>query len=112
MNALVGVFLASLLSCASQLCQKQAACVPPGDSRLRQVMLWLLLALMLLALALLLWLVVLQQLPVGVAYPMLSLNFVWVTLAARMIWQEPVTWRHAIGIGLIMLGVLLLGLSQ
>jgi undecaprenyl phosphate-alpha-L-ara4N flippase subunit ArnE len=30
----------------------------------------------------LLWLSVLQSIPVSVAYPMLSLNFVWVTLAA------------------------------
>jgi hypothetical protein len=28
------------------------------------------------------WLLVLQSVPVGIAYPMLSLNFVWVTLAA------------------------------
>lgn len=109
MSALLGLFLASLLSCAGQLCQKQAACAPAGPHRLRHVALWLLFALVLLALALLLWLVALQQLPVGVAYPMLSLNFVWVTLAARLIWQEPLTWRHALGIGVIMLGVMLLG---
>jgi hypothetical protein len=30
----------------------------------------------------LLWLSVLQSIPVSIAYPMLSLNFVWVTLAA------------------------------
>lgn len=109
MSALFGVFLASLLSCAGQLCQKQATCAPAGGNRQRHVAMWLLLALMLLALAMLLWLIALQQLPVGIAYPMLSLNFVWITLAARLIWKEPISLRHALGIGFIMLGVALLG---
>lgn len=112
MSALLGVFLASLLSSAGQLCQKQAVIVTPGAHRRRHIILWLLLALMCLGLALLLWLVVLQQLPVSMAYPMLSLNFVWITLAARWIWHEPVSPRHAIGIVFIVLGVMLLGSTQ
>lgn len=59
--------------------------------------------------AMLLWLAVLQNIPVGIAYPMLSLNFVWVTLAAWKIWREPVTTRHWLGVGLIITGIFILG---
>ena len=55
------------------------------------------------------WLAVLQNIPVGIAYPMLSLNFVWVTLAAWKIWREPVTTRHWLGVGLIITGIFILG---
>ncbi len=100
---------ASLLSCVGQLCQKQAACLPPDAHLRRGIAQWLLLACFSLGLALLFWLNALQQLPVGVAYPMLSLNVVWVTLAARWIWQEPVGMRHATGLVFIVMGVMLLG---
>ncbi|MBJ3816935.1 4-amino-4-deoxy-L-arabinose-phosphoundecaprenol flippase subunit ArnE [Shimwellia pseudoproteus] len=103
---------ASLLSCMGQLCQKQAALIP-ADARARRrvVILWLALALALLGAGMLLWLGVLQRLPVGVAYPLLSLNIVWITLAARLLWHEPVSLRHWLGIGLIIAGVILVGRS-
>ena len=107
MSAWVGVLLVSMLSCIGQMCQKQAA----GAVSLAYAARWLSIALLLLALALLLWLVVLQQLPVGIAYPMLSLNLVWITLAARWIWQEPMGWRHILGILFIISGVVLLGVT-
>ena len=47
--------------------------------------------------------------PVGLAYPMLSLNFVFVTLAARWLFHETVDARHWAGVALIMAGVALLG---
>ncbi len=73
--------LASLLSCAGQLCQKQATRPSKSRRRGRHILGWLGLALALGG-GMLLWLSVLQSIPVSVAYPMLSLNFVWVTLAA------------------------------
>ena len=97
--------LASLLSCAGQLCQKQAT----RQERGQLAALWLALALLSLGGGMVAWLVVLQHLPVGVSYPMLSLNFVWVTLAAKIVWHEPVPSRHWLGIGLIIVGVILLG---
>ena len=69
------------------------------------------LALLALGAGMVLWLLVLQRIPVGIAYPMLSLNFVWVTLAARAIWHEQITLRHACGLVLIIIGVALLGSS-
>lgn len=78
----VVLVLASLLSVGGQLCQKQATRPLTAGGRRRHLMLWLGLALICMGAAMVLWLLVLQTLPVGIAYPMLSLNFVWVTLAA------------------------------
>ncbi len=105
MTTVVLLLLASLLSSAGQLCQKQAA----YRAGKKQLVLWLALAVGMLGAGMLLWLVVLQRVPVSLAYPMLSLNFVWVTLAAKFIWRETVTARHWLGIVLIILGILLLG---
>lgn len=106
------LLLASLLSSLGQLCQKQATRAVPVGQRGRHRMLWLGLALAMLGSAMLVWLAVLQRLPVGIAYPMLSLNFVWVTLAARFIWREPVNLRHWCGVGLIIVGIAVLGSSM
>ena len=45
----------------------------------------------------------------GPVLDLLSLNFVWVTLAAWKIWHEPVTTRHWLGVGLIITGIFILG---
>ncbi|WP_368544153.1 4-amino-4-deoxy-L-arabinose-phosphoundecaprenol flippase subunit ArnE [Enterobacter soli] len=109
MMAWFWLILASLLSCAGQLCQKQATRPAKSGRRGAHIALWLGLALMALGLGMLVWLVVLQRLPVGIAYPMLSLNFVWVTLAAKTLWREKVAANHWLGVGLIMVGIILLG---
>ncbi|MBF3226082.1 EamA family transporter, partial [Pseudomonas aeruginosa] len=69
------------------------------------------LALLALGLGLLCWLLLLQRVEVGSAYPMLALNFVLVTLAARFVFDEPVDRRHLAGLLLIVAGVALLGRS-
>lgn len=103
------LIFASLLSVCGQLCQKQATRPVPSGRRKRHITQWIGLALASLGLAMLLWLVVLQNIPVGIAYPMLNLNFVWVTLAAWKIWREPVATRHWLGVGLIIAGIFILG---
>ncbi len=101
------IVLASVLSCGGQLCQKQAA----HQARHVVILCWLLLSLLLLGCAMLVWLWVLQHLPVGVAYPMLSINFILITLAARLIWHEEIDSRHWLGIALIITGVVSMGIS-
>lgn len=107
--------LTSLLTTAGQLCQKQAADVwqkgarQPG--RLRLALVWLGGALLFLGLGMLAWLLVLRALPVSRAYPMLSLNFVLVALAARFLFGETTTRRHWAGILSIVIGVILLGMN-
>jgi len=95
------IVLASLLSCGGQLCQKQAT--------YGQYFRWLALSIVMLVCAMLLWLLVLQRIPVSVAYPMLSLNFIFITFAARLIWHEPVSVRHWLGVVLIMVGIIVMG---
>ena len=111
MSTWICLALASLLSCAGQLCPKQATRPSKSRRRGRHILGWLGLALLALGGGMLLWLSVLQSIPVSVAYPMLSLNFVWVTLAAWGIWREPVARRHWVGVGLIVVGIVVLGSS-
>lgn len=106
--SLLLIALVSLLSCLAQLCQKQAATLSARRGK-RRLMLWAGLSLLLLGVAMLLWLWVLQRVPVSVAYPMLSINFVLVALAARLIWQESYTLRQWLGTLAIVAGVALIG---
>ncbi|WP_299999894.1 4-amino-4-deoxy-L-arabinose-phosphoundecaprenol flippase subunit ArnE [uncultured Cedecea sp.] len=106
MNSLM-IILASLLSCAGQLCQKQAA---QGNGR-RHLVVWLGLSVLMLGLGMLVWLWVLQHVEVSIAYPMLSLNFIFITLAAHWIWKERISLHHWLGLALVMSGIVLLGVS-
>lgn len=100
----------SLLTCIGQLCQKQAAnhWQQAQCGQIKLCCCWLLTALMLLGLAMLLWLKLLQHMPLSQAYPLLSFNFILMTLAGRFFFAEQVTSRHWLGIAAIMLGILLL----
>jgi len=109
MNILL-IVIASLLSCAGQLCQKQATHCSDKARRKQHLLLWLSLSVMLLGSAMLVWLWVLQQVPVSIAYPMLSLNFIIIAFAARWLWQERISLRHSLGIVLIVAGVVVLGI--
>ena len=121
------LLLTSLLTSAGQLCQKQAAIVwgrssgqlagqsvGPSGGRLGRAgaaMRWVLAAVLLLCLGMVAWLAVLRLLPVSQAYPMLSLNFVLVALAARFVFAEKVSPRHWWGVAAIISGVILLGVG-
>ena len=100
MSVWICLVCASLLSCAGQLCQKQATRPSRRGRRSRHILFWLGMALLCLGCGMLLWLSVL-----------LSLNFVWVTLAGWGIWHEPVARRHWLGVGLIVVGIVILGTS-
>lgn len=107
MNLLL-IMLVSLLSCAAQLCQKQAATLGARQGK-KHLLMWIALSLLLLGVAMLVWLWVLRLVPVSVAYPMLSINFVLVAVAARLIWQESYTLQQWIGTLAIVAGVALIG---
>ena len=105
----------SLLTCLGQLAQKCAVeSWRDGPSSLTAKLFspWLILAVACLGAGLLLWLLVLQRLEVGVAYPMLSLNFVLVTLLASRLFGERIDGRHWFGVALIVGGVALLGMHS
>ncbi|PYC25364.1 4-amino-4-deoxy-L-arabinose-phospho-UDP flippase [Pseudomonas jessenii] len=110
--SLVLLMAACLLTCLGQIAQKYAVeswrGVESGwADKLRSPWLWL--ALLALGSGLLVWLLVLQRLEVGIAYPMLSLNFVLITLIARFVFREPIDRQHWLGVALVIGGVVLLG---
>lgn len=112
MTTLLLLLAACLLTCMGQVAQKFAVegwrTQPDGWAlKLRSPWLWA--ALICLGLGLLVWLLVLQRLEVGIAYPMLSQNFVLVTLVARFVFHEPIDRRHWLGVLLVIAGVVLLG---
>ena len=98
------IILVSLLSCSAQLCQKQATRAVSRRTRLS----WIGVSVLLLGIAMLLWLRVLQRVPVSQAYPMLSLNFIFVALAGRLLWRERLTPRQITGTLLVVTGVALM----
>jgi len=113
----IALLLASvcLLTCLGQIAQKLAVESWRGRELSVSAKLftpWLVLAVACLGGGLLLWLLLLQRLEVGLAYPMLSLNFVLVTLAARALFKEHIDTRHWCGVALIVGGVALLGLQS
>ncbi|WP_187512522.1 EamA family transporter, partial [Pantoea agglomerans] len=69
---------------------------------------WIGVSVLLLGVAMLLWLLVLQRVPVSQAYPMLSLNFIFVALAGRILWRERLTLRQIFGTLLVVTGVALM----
>jgi multidrug transporter EmrE-like cation transporter len=62
--------------------------------------------------ALILWLYVLEGLDVSVAYPMISLGFVYVALVGIVVFGESFSSLSIFGLTLIVLGVSMLGLSS
>ncbi|WP_092548104.1 4-amino-4-deoxy-L-arabinose-phosphoundecaprenol flippase subunit ArnE [Xenorhabdus koppenhoeferi] len=109
------LILVSLLTCAGQLCQKQAVvCWQKKDTPYKgvSVAIWLSGAILLLGIGMIFWLRLLQFLPLSIAYPMLSINFVIVTLIGQFIYREKVGLKHWIGVFAIMLGILLMSLGQ
>ena len=109
------LLLASLLTSAGQLCQKQASTVwgllAGRPERMVFTFRWLFSAFLLLGLGMAAWLAVLRVLPVSQAYPMLSLNFAFVALAARFVFGEKAAPRHWWGVVAVISGVILLGIG-
>lgn len=108
------ILVVCLLTTAGQWCQKRAAerwQLAPCSLWQKLFDPWLVAALASMGIGLLMWLVVLHGLPLNRAYPMLSLNFVLITLVAHLVWKEPMSRRHLAGIGCIVLGVILVGVT-
>lgn len=57
----------------------------------------------------LLWLFVLSRIPLSTAYPMMALGIVLTVLAGRFLLLEPISASKAVGVGLIIVGVVLVG---
>ena len=113
MTGFLLVLVVSILTCAGQLCQKKAAQVGQAQvsGNLGPILRWMFTAVFFMGCGLLLWLRVLQLLPLSMAYPMRSMNFVLITFSARGFFGEIIDRRHWLGVAFIMLGILLMGIS-
>lgn len=118
MLSLILLVLSSLLACSGQLMQKQAvhwwAAHPEhaeGSLVKRLLNPWLIGGIGALGLGMLCWLGVLHTVPLSLAYPMLSFNFVLVAAASRWLFGEVLSWRYLGGLALIICGIVTLGLD-
>ncbi len=69
-----------------------------------------LLAGLLYALSLALYVIILKYLPISIAYPLTSLNYVWAAgLSAKYLGEKVDVWRWT-GIGLIIFGIILIAI--
>lgn len=101
-----------VLMSAGQVLFKLAADSLPPLTRLASVPAllhnwWLWMAFALYGGATLLWVALLQRLPLSVAYPFVAVSFVTVPLVAAVLFHEPLTLRYAAGVALILAGIYL-----
>ena len=55
------------------------------------------------------WMVILQKMDLGKAFPMTGLTYMTVPLAATFLFHETLDWTRIAGIGVILAGVIVLG---
>lgn len=108
------ILVVCFLTCAGQLFQKKAVQNWEGKKLGWKTKLcdkWLWAAIISLGFGMLVWLIVLRFVPLNIAYPMLSVNFILVTLASQFWFGEQAGLQHWCGISFIMLGVIILGMN-
>lgn len=58
------------------------------------------------------WLAVLSRVPLSLAYPILALSYFVVVIEAWLFLHEHVTWKRVLGVSVIVVGVIVVGLSE
>lgn len=98
---------------AGQLCLKRGADALPDDAadarRMALAMLsssWIAAGVLIYVVEIFVWLRILAEVPLSIAFPIASLNFLGVTLASRVFLKEAVGNRQWVGAALITLGVI------
>jgi drug/metabolite transporter (DMT)-like permease len=103
----------ALLAAGQLLFRKSAHAVPPlrgvADILHLAVKPAFIAALVIYAVATVMWVGVLQQVPLSRAYPFMALSFAIVPAAAVLVFGETVTPRLIVGIMLVLAGLLFLG---
>ncbi|MDG4608160.1 MAG: EamA family transporter [Defluviicoccus sp.] len=117
MANMVGLSAFAFILGAGQLLFKAAADRAPALTRwadipglVTQPLLWLALALY--GFATLLWIYLLQRVPLSEAYPFAALAFVLVPLGAAALFGERLSSAHFVGSALIVAGICVIGLVQ
>lgn len=58
------------------------------------------------------WLAVLSRVPLSLAYPILALSYFVVVIEAWLFLHERVTWKRLLGVAVLVVGVVIVGLSE
>ncbi len=100
---------AILLSCGQMLFKLSASSLPSLASVngifALFLNLWFWLALVLYGAATLLWIFILQQVPLSLAYPFVALGFVIVPMGSWILFKEPLSLYYIMGVFLIIAGL-------
>ena len=91
----------------SQLCFKQVAASTALMSTFLKPILWI--GIFFWLVELLLWTNVLENVPLSIAFPLMSLTYVTTLMAGVIVFKERMTKRHALGAFLIAAGVACVG---
>jgi multidrug transporter EmrE-like cation transporter len=122
MDSVALIFGSVLLSSASQLILKRAMTSPDIQNvletgALTEIVFKVLTSPLVLGglccfgVSLFLWLFVLSRVPLSSAYPFVALGIFVTVLVGSIAFAEPISFMKAIGVGLVICGVFLIGLS-
>ncbi len=114
------IFIAVFLSAVGQIFLKIAANTIGPISLKSNVLellslsmnIYLLLGLMSYFISTVIWIVALSRVSVSIAYPMISLGYVFVALAAWFLFNEPLSSIKLLALGIITFGIILLAYSS
>lgn len=103
----------SVFMATGQVFFKLAAMRAPALNNLQGILslvtnYWLWGAMALYAISTLIWISVLQSVPLSIAYPFLAFGFVVIPLVSYILFKEPLTWQYGLGIVLIMIALKLI----
>ncbi len=73
---------------------------------------WLLAGVALYAFLTLLWVLVLTRIPLAYAYPFVALSFIFTPIGAALVFGEVLTVNYALGIALILAGLIVVGMGS
>jgi len=104
------IVLCTMLVTVRELCFKRAAHATSVWQTIQKPLTWFGVGLW--AAELVLWLKVLQRVPLGIAFPATALGYVMILIGSAAILKEKVSMRHAIGALLVTVGVAILGASE
>ncbi len=117
---LIIIFIAVLLSAVGQIFLKIAANTIGPISLKSNVLellnlsmnIHLMLGLMSYFFSTIIWIIALSRVSLSVAYPMVSLGYVFVALAAWYLFNEPLSSMKLLALGIIIFGIILLAYSS
>lgn len=69
---------------------------------------WFIGALALYAISTVLWVSVLQQISLSIAYPFVALGFIVIPLASFFLFKEPLNWQYGVGVVLLLIALKLI----